>query len=251
MSWLRATNLSAPHCFFDRHGGVSTGLYTSLNCGPGSKDNPASVHKNRQVTAHAIAGNKQTPVVTGYQIHSAEVHSVDEDWGDNRPKGDGFVTDKRGLIIGVLTADCAPVLFHDPKANVVGVAHAGWRGAVAGVTDKVIALMEEKGASRSHIQVAIGPTIGVRSYEVGPDMRSAAMNADPKAEDWFKTGSKQERWQFNLIGYPKNRLECSDVTSLWTADVDTYDSEDHFSFRRTTHERKADYGRQLSAIMLV
>ncbi len=250
MSWLKAPNIQTPHCFFDRTGGVSEGVYTSLNCGPGSSDNHEYISQNRKIAAAHITGSDETPVVTGYQIHSAKVHTVDADWGNNRPKGDGFASSTPDLILGVLTADCAPVLFYDANAKIIGAAHAGWRGAVAGVTDQVLNLMTSMGASAENIHVAVGPTIASASYEVGPDMRAQALDADVLTEDWFTPGNQPDRWQFDLTGYLKSRLRARDVASLWCAEVDTYKNEDCFSFRRTTHQGDADYGRQLSAIML-
>lgn len=245
-----APNLIAPHGFFGRGGGVSTGLYSSLNCGPGSNDSADAVAENRQRASKSLTGGAGYPVLTTYQVHGTECVTADRDWGMDRPKADAIATNTPGLVIAVLTADCAPVLLQDAKAGVIGAAHAGWRGAVGGITDTVIDAMVALGADRGAISAAVGPAIGRESFEVRADMQDRARSEDPDSAAFFSAGKDTEHFQFDLAGYLQNRLKRAHIGSVWTANIDTYASDNHFSFRRTTHRHEGDYGRQLSAICL-
>ncbi len=229
---------------------MSVGIYDSLNCGPGSNDDPDSVRENRRIAASVIAGRRDTPLVSLYQIHSNKVVSVSSDWGDDRPKADALVTNQPGIILGILTADCTPVLFEDQNAGVIGAAHAGWKGALAGVIGETISAMEALGAARGSIVAAIGPTIQQPSYEVGSDFEARFLQVDAGFSMFFASGRDAEHRHFNLPGLVENRLRQAGVTRVANSAVDTYASENHFSYRRTTHRGEADYGRQLSGIML-
>ena len=242
--------LSSPHGFLSNEGGMSVGLYDSLNCGPGSDDDPDSVRENRRIAASLIAGRRDTPLVSLYQIHSNKAVSVSTDWGDDRPKADAIVTNKPGVILGILTADCTPVLFEDRNAGVIGAAHTGWQGALAGVIGETVALMETHGAARSNITAVIGPTIQQQSYEVGSDFEAKFLDVDPGFSVFFAPGRDTGHRQFNLPGLVENRLQLAGITRAHNCAVDTYTSDNHFSYRRTTHRGEADYGRQLSGIML-
>lgn len=238
------------HGFFSRRGGVSRGLYQSLNCGPGSNDDPSHVAENRRIVASQVSGRRDTPVLSCYQIHSAEVVVADDDWGEDRPKADAIVTNTPGLILGILTADCTPVLFSDPEAGVIGAAHAGWKGAISGVLQQTISAMETLGAHRKDIQAAIGPTIHAKSYEVTAEFMHNFLAKDHDAAAFFLSGKDEKHRQLNLPAYVAQILERAEINNFWQADIDTYESDDHFSYRRTTHCGEPDYGRQISAIML-
>src|SRR5262245_53793579 len=244
------TSSEVTHGFFGRQGGVSTGLYASLNCGPGSGDVRASVMENRARATAALS--PRAALVTLYQVHSADAVTVTAPWEiAANPKADAFVTDRSGVALGILTADCAPILLADPHAHVIGAAHAGWSGALAGVTESVVAAMERVGARRERISAAIGPCISRPSYEVGPEFRPRFAAADPANARFFGPSKREGHWQFDLPGYVAHRLRQSGVRLVETIPVCTYASEaDFFSYRRTTHRKEADYGRQLSAIML-
>lgn len=237
------------HGFFGNTGGVSRGLYHSLNCGPGSGDAPDKVATNRARVAAAL-GQEGAALLSLYQIHGNTALHVAQDWGDDRPEADAMVTNTPGLILGILTADCTPVLFEDAEAGVIGGAHAGWQGALKGITDSTIALMETLGARRNRIKAAIGPTIQQASYEVGADFRDRFVASAPENARFFAPGKDKGHCQFDLPGYVEARLQAAGIGKIWNAGTDTYSSEEHFSFRRTTHRREPDYGRQVSAIML-
>jgi len=247
---IRCPSFAAPHAFFSRNGGVSKGVYASLNCGPGSKDEPTNVAVNRCLAASYISGDKNTPLLTCYQIHSATIVVATNDWDNNRPKADAVVTNTPGLILGILTADCTPVLFIDDEAGVIGAAHAGWKGALTGVLENTLAEMEKLGAVRSKIRTAIGPTIHPDSYEVQSDFRAHFADSDSSYASFFSRGKDVEHYQFDLPAFVKMQLKTHGVDHIWDAKIDTYQSDDHFSYRRSTHKKEADYGRQLSAIML-
>lgn len=243
-------HFDSPHAFFGRNGGVSTGIYTGLNCGPGSGDSPDNVLENRQIAAEYLSGSRETPLVSCYQVHGAWVTYTVGDWGEERPKSDAMVTNVPGLILGILTADCTPVLFEDAEARIIGAAHAGWQGALSGVLEATIAVMENTGADRSRIKAAIGPTIHQPSYEIGEEFRARLQDVQPEYARFFAEGRDPNHFQFDLPGFAKHRLKQAGLQSIWMSDIDTYSSDDHFSFRRTTHKNEPDYGRQLSAIML-
>ncbi len=241
------------HGFFGREGGISTGLYASLNCGPGSRDNRAAVAENRARAAAALAEKSKRGVqlVSLSQIHSPFVHLVGPDWDATRhPEGDGMVTATPGLALGVLTADCAPVLFADPLAKVIGAAHAGWKGAFGGVLEATVAAMESLGARRENIHAAIGPCISAANYEVGAEFRSRFLEADEANARFFKQG-RPDHCHFDLAGYAAARLEAMGIASIEALGLCTYPQENSFfSFRRATHAGEADYGREVSAILL-
>ena len=246
----RAGALGAfPHGFLGRTGGVSTGVAGSLNVGLGSGDDPAAIAENRRRAAAAIAPGAR--LVGLYQVHSARCVTVTEPWDDDsRPKADALVTDRPGLLLGVLTADCAPVLFADPVAGVVGAAHAGWKGALGGVTDATLAAMIALGARTERIAAAIGPCIAQSSYEVDDAFRARFLSADPAKAAHFASG-RTGHWQFDLPGYLATRLAAAGVATVERLGLDTYSQEGrYFSFRRSTHRGEAAYGRQISAISL-
>ncbi len=252
---LTAQNLSqevgVKHAFFTRQGGVSSGIYTSLNCGPGSADDRSNVIDNR---ARAVACLDQEPeqLVTVYQYHSADVVRVDAPWDINdAPKADAMVTTVPGIALGILTADCAPVLFSDARAGVIGAAHAGWKGALGGVVDATVSLMIDAGASAGSISACVGPCIAQSSYEVGAEFRMAFMEAGSGNSRFFEDGIAEGKYLFDLPGYVHHRLNECGVGSIEVLGVDTYaDAENFFSYRRATHLGEPDYGRELSAIVL-
>lgn len=241
---------SSPHAFLSKSGGVSSGIYQSLNCGSGSNDDPDLVLENRRIAAEMIAARRITPVVSCYQIHSAHAVEVTEDWGNDRPKADAMVTKHPGIILGILTADCTPVLFEDQAAGVVGAAHAGWKGAHGGVIESTVALMEKLGASRENTVAVIGPTIAQASYEVGTDFEAQFLDLSGDYAQFFEPGADADHRQFNLPAFVRHQLGAANVGTVHDCAVDTYTSDVYFSFRRTTHRGEPDYGRQLSGIML-
>lgn len=251
---LRSENLSTPNTangFFGRQGGVSEGIYTSLNCGPGSQDVRASVMENRRRATEGLAPGAR--LVTLYQIHSADAVTVTEPWDiPQNPKADAMVTDRSGVVLGILTADCAPILLSDPEAHVIGAAHAGWNGAIAGVTDSVVTGMLRLGAKRERIRAAIGPCISQIAYEVGPEFETRFRAADPANTRFFVASPRAGHWQFDLPAYVAHRLRQGGVESVVGLGICTYAREqEFFSYRRTTHRKEPDYGRQLSAIVLM
>lgn len=238
----------ARHGFFGRVGGVSSGLFESLNVGLGSSDDGAAVRENRARAVAAVAPGAQ--LVTCRQVHSAHA-LVAEPWGDDdRPEADALVTARPGLALGILTADCAPVLFHDPVAKVIGAAHAGWKGAFGGVLESTVAAMERLGARRDHIRAAIGPCIARRSYEVGPEFVERLVTADPANAGFFVEG-QGGRQHFDLEAYCLYRLSEAGVRQVEALSIDTCaNAGSYFSYRRATLAGEADYGRQLSLIAL-
>lgn len=247
---VTATSLAGmSHGFFTRQGGASTGIYQSLNCGPGSSDNAAAVQENRRRVAAALGAS--AGLVSLYQVHGRDVVVVDDDYDLSiRPKADGMVTTRPNIALGILSADCAPVLFADPDAGVIGACHAGWRGALAGITDATIEAMEKLGAQRSRVRAAIGPTIGQASYEVSEPFRTAFLDAEAGNSAFFAPGRRDGHWQFNLPGYLMQRLTRAEVAAEDLALDTCSDPERFFSYRRTTLAGEPDYGRQISAIML-
>lgn len=251
MKRLQAQRMKAPgiaHGFFGRAGGVSGGIYTSLNCGPGSKDDPAAVAENRRRVAEAL---KAIEVASLSQIHSPIVHTL-SDWKMGaRPEGDAMVTTRRGLALGILTADCAPVLFADAEAGVIGAAHAGWKGALGGVLEATLEAMEKLGASRARIHAAIGPSISQTSYEVGADFRDRFLAETRDNSCFFVQSDKADHFRFDLPAYAAHRLTRAGTGAVEALGICTYPVENgFFSFRRTTHGGEPDYGRQISAIVL-
>jgi len=247
---IRAAGLDGTaHGFLGRNGGVSTGVVAGLNVGTGSKDDREAIAENRKRAVEAVLPGAR--LATVHQVHSAEARYVAEPWPqDERPKADAMVTDRMGLLLGILTADCAPVLLADPKARIVGAAHAGWRGALAGVTDSVVAQMEEIGASRSRIAAAVGPCIALPSYEVDEAFRARFVEADPANERFFVL-TAADALHFDLPAYVRHRLISAGVDEVETIHLDTYSNpERFFSYRRATHLGEEDYGRQISVIGL-
>lgn len=237
------------HGFFTRAGGASRGLYASLNAGPGSADDPAAVAENlRRVAAHL--GVPGAPVVTMHQTHSADALVVDGAPAE-RPRVDALATRTRGLVLGALAADCAPILLRDASAGVIGAAHAGWRGAFGGILEAAVGAMERIGARRERIAAAIGPTIGPASYEVGPEFVARFEAAGDDAARFFRPAAREGHAMFDLPAYAAARLSAMGLASVQDLGVDTYaDEARFFSYRRATHGGEADYGRLISAIVL-
>ena len=238
-----------PHGFLGRRGGHSSGLVAGLNAGLGSPDDPAAVRQNRALALAAVAPERQ--LVSVYQVHSPNCVTVFAPWGDDaRPQADALVTDRPGLALGIVTADCAPVLLADRAAGVIGAAHAGWKGAVGGVTDRTIAAMEALGARREAIAAAVGPCIAQASYEVDQGFVDRFCADDPANAGFFAPG-RADHAQFDLEGYVAHRLAAAGVGLVERLGLDTYTPEARFySYRRATHRGESDYGRQLSLIAL-
>lgn len=252
---IRATALTVPHVvhgFFTRQGGVSTGVYASLNCGPGSDDAPQHVAENRRL-AMELLGMPESMLCTVHQVHGDDVVFVTKPWSaGSRPKADAMVTRAPGVALGVLAADCAPVLFADPIARVVGACHSGWQGAFKGVVQATVQAMVRLGSRPASIRAAIGPCIAQPSYEVGPEFRARFILKDDTFQRFFVPSSRQGHFLFDLPGFVETRLREAEVGVIERLDRDTYaDADTFFSFRRTTHRGEPDYGRQLSAIALV
>ncbi|WP_230480952.1 peptidoglycan editing factor PgeF [Sphingomonas sp. Leaf21] len=237
------------HGFLGRRGGVSNGIHGGLNVGLGSEDDADAVAENRRRARDTVLPSAR--LITCYQIHSAEAVTVltaPED--DIRPHGDALVTDRPGLLLGILTADCAPVLFADAQAGVVGAAHAGWKGAFGGITDATLVAMEALGARRERIVAAIGPCIARASYEVDAAFLRRFAEHTPENERFFADG-RPDRYQFDLEAYVAHRLAAAGVSRVVALGEDTYTQEDRFfSFRRATHRGEPSYGRQISLIGL-
>jgi polyphenol oxidase len=239
------------HAFFTRRGGVSEGLYESLNCGFGSGDNLERVARNRGIAMERL-GLPPDRLVTCHQIHSATAIIVKTPWlHEAAPKADGLVTRVPDLALGILTADCAPILFHDPFARVIGAAHGGWRGALGGIVEATLGQMEAIGAVRSCIRAAIGPCISRASYEVGAEFRQQFLAEDPASRTLFKPASRAGHFMFDLPGYIEHRLARAGIAFVERALRDTVaEQEDFFSYRRSSLHGEAAYGRGLSAIVL-
>lgn len=247
---IRAACLAhVPHGFLGRGGGVSTGTLEGLNVGYGSGDDREAIAENRRRAIEAILPGAE--LATVHQVHSADVVLAEGPWPhDKRPHADAMVTDRPNLLLGVLTADCAPVLLADAEAGVVGAAHAGWRGALAGVTDSAIGAMEQLGARRERISASVGPCIAQASYEVGKDFRQRFVDAEPGSERFFAE-SALGRPHFDLAGYVVHRLLAAGIGAVEALHLDTYAEPMRFySYRRATHRGEADYGRQASLIAL-
>jgi YfiH family protein len=245
---LRARALEGvPHGFLGRRGGVSTGVVAGLNTGTGSADDPALIAENRRRAVGAVLPGAR--LVTVYQVHSPDAVTVIEPYDEAlRPHADALVTDRPGLALGILTADCAPVLLADREAGVVGAAHAGWKGAIGGITDSTIAAMETLGARRERIAAAVGPCIARASYEVDDSFFRRFAEADPANERFFADG-RAGHHQFDLEAYVAHRLAAAGVRTVEALGQDTYSQPDRFfSFRRATHRGEPDYGRQIAII---
>ena len=247
---IRAAALDAvPHGFLGRRGGVSTGELAGLNVGFGSSDDRAAIEENRRRAIEAVAPG--AALATVHQVHSPEAVYVHAPWPQaERPHADAMVTDRPGILLGILTADCAPVLFADAEAGVIGAAHAGWRGAISGVTDATVAAMEKLGAQRDRIRAAVGPCIAQRSYEVDESFRGRFLDTHAANERFFITGGRGKP-HFDLAAYVADRLRSAGIAEVEVSGLDTYADPDRFySFRRATHRGEADYGRQVSLIGL-
>lgn len=253
---IRSSLLSAlpgvSHGFFTREGGVSDGLYASLNIGLGSRDDRDRVLENRARVASAL-GVTAEALAMPHQIHSPDVAVVEEAWAPGEgPKADAVVTARPGLAVGVATADCGPILFADATARVVGAAHAGWQGAFKGVIAATVAAMEGLGASRARIVAVLGPTISATAYEVGPEFVARFVEADPTWARFFSPSTRAGHAMFDLPGFVALRLAEAGVGAAGDLGLCTYaDEARFFSYRRTTHRGEPDYGRLVSAIALV
>ncbi len=236
------------HGFFTRHGGASSGVFSGLNCGYGSTDQHDIVSINRARVADFL--NVPPDHLVGvHQVHSADAVAVDGPFAP-APKADGIVTGTKGVALAILTADCQPVLFADTKAQVIGAAHAGWKGALDGILDATIARMETLGANRSDIAAVIGPSISQTNYEVGPEFRDTFVTADPTFARFFVDG-KGDRFHFDLPAFGLDRLRQSGIKEArWTGHCTYSDAKRFYSYRRSVHEKQADYGRLIAAIRL-
>ncbi|MNY13777.1 Laccase domain protein YfiH [compost metagenome] len=238
------------HGFFTREGGVSEGIYAGLNAGVGSKDDPAAVAENRRRVAEWIGGGLDD-LCGCYQIHSAVARVADSGWRGERPEGDAVVSAVRGPIASVLTADCAPVLFADAEAGVVGAAHAGWKGALGGIIHSTVAAMEALGARPERMVAVVGPCIAQASYEVGADYQARFAHHDPGSERFFAPGAAEDKRLFDLPGFVLWRLEQSGVSDAhWTGDDTRADAVRFYSNRRAFLTGEPDFGRLVSAITL-
>jgi len=247
---IRAMSLGTiPHGFLGRRGGVSVGEVAGLNVGYGSKDDRDAIGENRRLAIEAVLPGAE--LVTVHQVHSAEAVYAGHAWPqEDRPHADALVTDRPKLLLGILTADCAPVLFADNEAGVIGAAHAGWRGALAGVTDSAIAAMEQLGARRHRIAAAVGPCVAQLSYEVDEGFRQRFQDEEPGSERFFAE-SATGKPHFDLPAYVVHRLIAAGIEQVEALHLDTYAEPDRFySYRRATHRDEADYGRQASLIAL-
>jgi polyphenol oxidase len=245
------SNSSIRHGFFTREGGVSGGLYNSLNCGFGSADAPENVAENRGRVLQSLKIS-DGQLLTCYQVHSAKAITVNEAWSfDNAPEADGMATNKPGLVLSILTADCTPVLFADDQAGVIGAAHAGWQGAFTGILEATIAEMVDLGASYGGIKAAIGPSIGQDSYEIGPEFFARFVDGGQENEIFFKPSIKEGHYMFDLTGYVEARLRILGVGEIYQTGYDTCKDEARFySYRRSVLQGEEDYGREISAISL-
>jgi len=247
---IRAAKLGdLPHGFLGRRGGVSQGICAGLNVGLGSGDDRDAIAENRRRAVEAVAPGAE--LVTVYQIHSPEAVYAAAPWPDGeRPQADAIVTDRPGLALGILTADCTPVLLADRQAGVIAAAHAGWKGALGGVIESTLALMEQHGADRARVAAAVGPVIARKSYEVDEAFLRRFAEADPDNDRFFTPG-REGHHQFDLEAYVLARLAAAGVTRAEALGLDTYSNPERFySYRRATHRGEPDYGRQISLIAL-
>ena len=239
------------HGFFTRSGGVSRGVYTTLNGGVGSNDRPESVAENRKRMAEAL-NVKPDHFLSAYQVHSPDVVTVETPWPDDqRPRADAMVTKTPGIALGISTADCGPILFADARTMVIGAAHAGWRGALTGVLEATIAAMEKLGADRKRIVVALGPMIRQPNYEVGPEFVARFREADESNSNFFGPSERKDHAMFDLAGYSAMRLTRAGIATIEDLKLCTYaEPERFFSYRRMTKLGETDYGRHINAIAL-
>jgi len=239
------------HAFFTRQGGVSRGSFESLNCGFGSGDASGTVARNRAIAMERL-GFSPDRLVTCYQVHSNSVITVEKPWPhDAAPRADGLVAGICGIALGILTADCAPILFEDTAAKVIGAAHGGWRGALGGIVEATLDRMEALGANRARIRAGIGPCIGPGSYEVGPEFRERFLADDPASAAYFAPAPRDRHFMFDLPGYVEHRLARAGIANTERAGNDTVAEETlFFSYRRAHLRGEPVYGRLLSAIGL-
>ncbi|MGH1455554.1 MAG: peptidoglycan editing factor PgeF [Alphaproteobacteria bacterium] len=247
-------NMGISYGFFTRKGGEKNEIYSGLNCGYGSDDIPENIRKNRRAVANEM-NVEQSDLLSLYQIHGGDVIFVNTPWNEEvRPKADAFITDKAGIALGILTADCAPVLFYGQKSSgepVVGAAHAGWKGSLCGVLENTILEMRRIGATQESIKTCVGPCISKRSYEVSEGFADPFIDENEQSEVFFSAGSNTGHLHFDLSGYCGWRLSRAGIKAVSLMDVDTYKNEDEFfSYRRSTHKKEPDYGRQISVITI-
>jgi YfiH family protein len=245
----KKTGPSIGHGFFTREGGVSQGIYAGLNVGIGSNDDRGHVLENRARVAGWF-GLDAEKLATVHQVHSPDVAVIDATYGGERPQVDAMVTSVPGIVLGVLSADCGPILFADAEAGIIGAAHAGWKGALTGVLENTIEAMISLGAARENITAVLGPSIGPKSYEVGPEFVERFLAVDPSYAAFFSPSKNAGHSMFDLPSLTISRLKAAGVTAE-NLDIDTYpDNERFYSYRRTTHAKEPDYGRQISAIAI-
>jgi YfiH family protein len=238
------------HAFFTREGGVSQGIYNSLNAGIGSQDDPVHVVENRRRMAE-IMGVSPSNFLSLYQVHSPDAVIADGAWdAASRPRADAIVTKTPGLAIGVTAADCGPILFADPRARVIGAAHAGWKGALTGVLEKTVDAMETLGSRRGDIAAAVGPLIRQQSYEVGAEFVARFTKDDPGHARFFVPSVRDGHALFDLGGFIRMRLERAGVMTIDDTGIDTYADKRFFSYRRSVHRKEPDFGRHVHAIVL-
>lgn len=242
------------HGFFTRQGGVSDGIFNSLNCGPGSGDDIRLVTENRGMVAQEM-GVPEANLLSLYQVHGNTCLFIEEPFsGQNRPRADAFVTDRSDIALGILTADCGPVLLYGEKADgapIIGAVHAGWGGALKGVCEATVQMMVEKGARLETLRASVGPCIGPASYEVSEDFADAFLEQAEANEHYFKSASREGHLMFDLPGYIASRLAAAGVRHVSLIGLDTYsDALRFFSYRRTTHRNETEYGRQISCISI-
>jgi YfiH family protein len=237
------------HAFFSREGGVSGGIYASLNGGLGSRDDAADVAENRRRMAEQI-GVGPEQLLSAHQVHSPDVVVATGPWPGDKPRADALVTRTEGIAIGVTAADCGPILLVDPRARVIGAAHAGWKGALTGVLESTVDAMERLGAERGGIVAAIGPLIRQPSYEVGPEFVERFLDADAENGMFFLPGERERHAMFDLAGFIRMRLENAGVLMIDDVGIDTYSDERFYSYRRSVHRKEPDYGRHVHAIVL-
>jgi polyphenol oxidase len=238
------------HAFFTREGGVSDGVYQSLNGGLGSNDDPANVAENRRRMAEEMGVTPQR-LLSAFQIHSPDAVVATGPWqGAARPRADAIVTRTEGLAIGITAADCGPILLVDPNARVIGAAHAGWKGALSGILESTVEAMERLGAERGGIIAAIGPLIRQHSYEVGGEFVERFIEADAENAVLFMPSAREGHAMFDLAGFIRTRLENAGVLMIDDIGVDTYSDERFYSYRRSVHRNEPDYGRHVHAIVL-
>lgn len=254
VSFISSETLAIPgirHAFFTRQGGVSSGLYTSLNGGLGSNDDPGSVQQNRRLMAAELSVAPEN-FLSCSQIHSADVVAVSTPWhGSTRPTADGMVTRHSGVALAISTADCGPVLFADNHSGVIGACHAGWKGALSGILDATIIGMEALGARRKNIKAVLGPTISQMSYEVGPEFVERFIDRDTAYQRFFIPSEKNGFSMFDLPGFIGYRFSMSEIGSFENLGLCTYRNEQlFFSYRRATHRKEGDYGRLIAAIAI-